>query len=95
MLAAPIKTRHLWDTLQEPRCPSYFPMGYLLLLSALDNGWQIADIQIRPSWDQHGLVYLLSLRHPAHMHSQQLVLPKNSLVEDLLAERAVELVNQV
>jgi hypothetical protein len=94
MMTVPIKAKHLWNTLQEPRCPSYFPAGYLLLLSALDNGWRIAAIELKPSWDQHGFIYLLTLRHPSHAHSQHLVLPKNAQVEALLVDQALALVSQ-
>jgi hypothetical protein len=52
----------LWNTMQEPRCPVTMPTGYMLLLSAIDKGWQIEDIELNPSWDQYGFVYLVSLR---------------------------------
>jgi hypothetical protein len=66
----------------------------MLLLSALDNGWRIAEIVLKPSWDQNGFIYLLTLRHTDHRHTQQLVLPKNVQVETLLAEHAIALVSQ-
>lgn len=86
MLTLPIKRTNPWNSLQEPRCPSRLPAGYLLLLSALDRGWRVSRARLKPSWDQHGFVYLLTLRHPARAHSQDLVLPGNRQVESLLLE---------
>jgi hypothetical protein len=82
-----IERKQLWNTLQEPRCKnSSLPTSYLLLLSALDGGWQIDRIQLLPTWDQHGLVYLVILKHPSGHRQQELILPRNALVETLLDE---------
>jgi hypothetical protein len=84
MLEQTYKAEQLWNVVQEPRCPAYLPASYMLLLSALDKGWQIQEIELTPSWDQYGFVYLVTLRRPSHKYNQQIILPKNSIVEDLL-----------
>jgi hypothetical protein len=84
----------VWKTVQVPRCPAYMPTGTMLLLSALDNGWLIENIELTPSWDQYGFVYLVSLGCKSDKFSQQIILPKNHLVEDLLNDAAGSLFNQ-
>jgi hypothetical protein len=74
----------VWNTFQEPRCPAYLPNSYMLLLSALDQGWKVSKVELAPSWDQYGSIYLITLKHQSHQHFQQLILPKNSTVESLL-----------
>jgi hypothetical protein len=32
----------MWNNLQEPYRPSRFPPGYMLLLAAVDTGWNIS-----------------------------------------------------
>lgn len=86
MLNQAIQTSQMWMTIQEPRISSYVPNSYLLLLSALDNGWFIRKVELLPSWDQHGLIYLVTLNLYTADHSQQLILPRNPLVDQLLAE---------
>ena len=77
---------NVWNTFQEPRCPAYLPNSYMLLLSALDKGWKVVKIELAPSLDQYGFIYLVTLKRLFHPHTQQLVLPHNSLVDDLLSE---------
>jgi hypothetical protein len=88
MLPSTTLTRmeNVWDTFQEPRCPAYLPNSYMLLLSALDQGWQIIKVELTPSWDQYGFVYLVTLECQSHPHARQVILPHNSLVETLLQE---------
>jgi hypothetical protein len=76
----------VWNTFQEPRCSAYLPNSYMLLLSAVDQGWKIVKAELAPSWDQHGFIYLVTLTCQTHDHSQQLILPQNSLVANLLQE---------
>ena len=80
------KMENVWNTFQEPRCAAYLPNSYMLLLSALDQGWKVTKVELAPSWDQYGFIYLVSLKRPSHAHAQQLILPHNSLVENLLRE---------
>jgi len=77
---------NVWNTFQEPRCSTYLPSSYMLLLSALDQGWQVIKVELSPSWDQYGFVYLVSLKHPSHQQIQLLIMPRNSLVANLLQE---------
>ena len=80
------RMENVWDTFQEPRCPAYLPNSYMLLLSALDQGWKVIKIELAPSWDQYGFIYLVSLKRTSHPHTRQLILPNNALVESLLQE---------
>ena len=78
MITTPItKMETVWNTFQEPRCATYLPNSYMLLMSALDNGWKIARVELAPSWDQHGFVYLVTLKASSHSVTQQIILPKN------------------
>ena len=75
---------NVWNTFQEPRCPAYLPNSYILLLSALDQGWKVIKVELVPSWDQYGFIYLVTLKHQSRYQAQQLILPKNSIVENLI-----------
>ena len=77
---------NVWNTFQEPRCSAYLPNSYMLLLSALDQGWKVIKVELAPSWDQYGFIYLVTLKHPSNQHTQQLILPHTSLVASLLQE---------
>jgi hypothetical protein len=85
MLDQIIHRNQMWTTLQEPRTPAYVPNSYLLLLSALDSGWQISNVELASSWDQHGLIYLVTLNKDRNL-PQEIILPKNALVASLLDE---------
>ena len=80
------RMENVWDTFQEPRCPAYLPNSYMLLLSALDQGWKVIKIELAPSWDQYGFIFLVTLKRQSHPHARQLILPHNTLVENLLQE---------
>ena len=80
------KMENVWNTFQEPRCSAYLPNSYMLLLSALDQGWKVIKAELVPSWDQHGFIYLVTLKRQSHQHTQQLILPQNSLVANILQE---------
>jgi hypothetical protein len=87
MLATTVtKMENVWNTFQEPRCSVYLPNSYMLLLSALDQGWKVSKVELAPSWDQYGFIYLVTLKRSSHPRSQQLILPHNELVENLLQE---------
>ena len=94
MLEPTYQAEQVWNTVQEPRCPAYMPTGYMLLLSALDKGWQIENIELAPSWDQYGFVYLVTLGRRSDKFSQQIILPKNPVVEYLLFDGAGSLFNK-
>jgi hypothetical protein len=80
------KMENVWNTFQEPRCPAYLPNSFMLLLSALDQSWKVVRIELTPSWDQYGFIYLVTMKHPSHQNTQQLILPQNSLIADLLRD---------
>lgn len=84
MIISAAEAQRIWNTVQQPRRSSGLPSGYLLLLSALDKGWQVRHIHLRPSWDQQDFVYLVNLWNPALRRCQQIVLPKTEQVESLL-----------
>jgi hypothetical protein len=91
MLNETIQPAQMWITIQEPRIKSSLPNSCSLLLSALDNGWHIGRVELVPSWDQHGLIYLVTLHRYASDHNQQLILPRNPLVDSLLDDWKVGL----
>jgi len=84
MSSAQIKGEYLWSSLQEPVCASKFPSAYLRLLSALDNDWQIVDVELRPTWDQTGFAYQVVLQQKFQHRIEELILPKNRLVDEVL-----------
>jgi hypothetical protein len=88
MVEHTITGEQTWVTMQEPRCRSYAPTAYLLLLSAIDNGWKVGKIELEPSWDQHGFIYLVTLSHPSQKINQQLILPKNAIVDSFLFKQS-------
>jgi hypothetical protein len=88
MFEQTITSEQIWSTVQEPRCPAFFPSAYLLLLSAIDNGWRIDDVELAPSWDQTGFIFLVTVSLPLHK-TQQLILPKNNAIENLLFEQPI------
>ncbi len=90
MINQGILPAQMWLTTQEPRIASFAPNSYLLLLSALDNGWRIQNVQLRPSWDQHGLVYLVSIYLYTSDHTQEIILPRVPLVDSFLEEHFSE-----
>ena len=76
----------VWNTFQEPRCSAYLPNSYMLLLSALDQGWKIIKAELVPSWDQYGFICLVTLKRQSNQTTQQLILPQNTLVSSLIQE---------
>ena len=91
MLDQTIQPAQIWLNVQQPHISSYVPNSYLLLRSALDNGWFIGNMELLPSWDQHGLIYLVTLHLYTVDHSQQIILPKTSLVDKFLADHTLEI----
>ena len=80
------KMENVWNTFQEPRCSTYLQNSYMLLLSALDQGWKVIKVELAPSWDQYGFIYLVTLKRQSHQHTQQLIMPHNAIVANLLQE---------
>jgi hypothetical protein len=55
-----------------------------LLLSALGHGWKMVRLELAPTWDQTGLIYLVTLQDQTLRRSRRIILPKNPTVENLL-----------
>ena len=70
---------------------TYIPSA-LLLLMAIDNGWDITKVQPVPKWENHGPVYLLTIRCHSEGHEQKLIIPKSALVEKILEQHAPAMV---
>jgi hypothetical protein len=90
MLNQVTQSAQMWMTVQEPRVFSDIPNSFLLLLAALDIGWRIEYMELHPSWDQHGLIYLVMLQSDIEDQHQQIIIPKNSLVDRLLLEYSLD-----
>jgi len=95
MLEQTFTNEQIWANAREPRCPVYMPTSYMLLLSALDKGWKIGNIELAPSWDQNGFIYLVTLGCRSHKFCQQIILPKNPIIETLLFDGAGRLFNKL
>jgi hypothetical protein len=54
------------------------------LLFALKKGWEIAKVELAPSWDQYGFIYIVSLMDRSQKQSLILILPRNGAVENLI-----------
>ena len=82
-----MKIENVWQSTPEKSYATYIPSA-LLLLMAIDNGWDIVKVESVPSWDQLGFVYLVSLKNSsqAGRTTSSLVLPKSALVEKILDE---------
>ena len=84
MLAETIqKTEKVWKTVQEPEYSTYIP-SLLLLVMATENGWDILKAELKPSYEQYGFVYLVTLKCQSNGQCQELVIPKSGLVEQIL-----------
>jgi hypothetical protein len=58
----------VWNRLQEPARPGKFPPALLLLLAALDTGWQVLEpVRQGPGWQVEGepVYHFLLLRAPS------------------------------
>jgi hypothetical protein len=86
MLAVKDNFTSSWSSLQEPVCASKFPSAYLRLLSALENGWYILHTELDPSWDQTGFIYRVELQQKEQERTEELILPKNKLVDEILEQ---------
>ena len=74
-----------WKVSQEARCDTYLPSPLLLAL-ILENGWKVVNIDLAPSQDQLGFVYLVTLKSDSRQQYQQLMLPRTTLIEKILEE---------
>ena len=86
------KTAPVWKTVQEPEYRTYIP-SLLMLIMALDNGWDITRIELEPSNDQYGFIYLVTVKCRSNGQFQKLVIPKSTLVEKVFEQYAPSLID--
>ncbi len=92
MLFNPYPTSEIvWNRLQEPARPSRQPGDYLLLLSALDDGWHILEARRVISWGQPGQAdfLILKLMQPARLQESELAVRNSPQIVDLLETQQV------
>lgn len=87
---------HVWNKLQEPARPAGKPADYLLLLSALDEGWKILETaRLVPFNDfLRGGSYMLTIFHPIRLVVRQIVVARSAEVDMLLKDEDVTIVNR-
>ena len=79
---------HLWSRLQQPPRPANLPTDYLLLMAALDTGWQITGpVRILPAFNgaQCG-VYLFTLSQSQTGAERQLSLKQHPRIDDFIRQ---------
>ncbi len=86
MLATTNKSERFWSTLQQPVFPTNHSTNTLRFLSALDNGWKVLVVQLKPSWDQTGFVYRILMSDKTRHKIEEFILPRTDETE-LLMER--------
>jgi hypothetical protein len=79
------KTKIVWNTVGGDGHATFIPSA-LLLLMAIDNGWDIAKVKLEPSCDQHGFVYLVTLHRDPEGQNQELIIPRSALVDKILEQ---------
>ncbi len=79
------KTKIVWNTVEEDGHATFIPSA-LLLLMAIDNGWDIVKVKLEPSCDQHGFVYLVTLHRDPEGQHQELIIPRSALVDKILEQ---------
>lgn len=82
----PLEVDLFWIRLQQPVRVSPYPDAYLLLLSALESGWEVAEpVRLQhAAWKAAVCVYVITLHHRKSGMIQQITLPKTLQVEKLL-----------
>ncbi len=83
-----------WDKLQEPARPAQKPADYLLLLSALDDGWQVVETIRLLEPDHQPGDYLLTLFHPTRLLIHQMTISPIPEVEWMLKDEAMTIINR-
>ena len=83
---ATLKMENVWRTTQEPGYATYIPSA-LVLLMAIEDGWNVVKIEPVPVDGQLGSIYLVMLKSSLSRQSQKLIMPKSALIEKLLDER--------
>jgi hypothetical protein len=95
LLNSPIEAENIWSRLQQPAHSSQLPADYLRLLSALDEGWIIAEAAqlLASGRNNEGRGYLLTLIHKGKMIVREMTVARTSKIEALLAYEGVPSVN--
>lgn len=87
---------HVWNKLQEPARPAGKPADYLLLLSALDEGWKILETARLVQFNDflRGGSYMLTLFHPIRLVVRQIIVARTAELDILLKDEDVTIVNR-
>lgn len=76
-----------WDLMQEPARPARLSPAYLLLLSALDSGWEVAaPVQVQPG---DPAAYAFILRRPNSPEPRRLCIPRCREVERFVRDEGL------
>lgn len=91
LLSNHLDSEHLWNRLQEPPRPANLPTDFLLLMAALDTGWQITgSVRLLPaSAGAKREVYLFDLRQPVTGGERQLSVKKHPRVETFICQESL------
>jgi hypothetical protein len=84
-------TDTIWGRLQQPVHASQLPADYLRLLSALDEGWIIAEAAhlLASGRNDEGRGYVLTLIHKERPIVRELTVGRTPKIEALLAYEGV------
>jgi hypothetical protein len=79
-----VKMEKGWSGIQDVDGPAQLSNNYLLFRSALEKGWKVEKVELAPSRDQYGFIYLVTLMRQSRKRSLKLILPRNYAVESLI-----------
>ena len=81
-----LETNTVWNRLQAPARPAHVPADYLLLLSALDEGWTITDVVrlLAHGRNDEGRSYIVTLMHPHRLQVYRMTVAQNAHSDALL-----------
>jgi hypothetical protein len=91
MLAENFNHNNPWGMSSKAGHATYIPSA-LLLLMAIDNGWDIVKAQPVERWENYGPVYLITVRCNSGGEEHNLVIPRSSLVDKILEQHAPAMV---
>ncbi len=80
-----IKPEQAWKTAEPAEYTVYIP-GVLLLLMALDSGWEISKANPIANWEPYGSVFLVTLRNQSNGTVRHLVVPQSPLIKKILEQ---------
>jgi hypothetical protein len=91
MLTENFNNKNPWGMYKKAGHATFIPSA-LLLLMAIDNGWDIVKAQPVVRWENQGPVYLVTVKCHSGGEEQKLVIPKNALVDKILEQHAPAMV---